>query len=515
MFAPSSRSVRVLTALVLLVLVAGGVRTPLGMSIAPRVAWAATRTVTNAADSGAGSLRQTLASAGAGDTITFNLPTSSTITLSSTLGITKPLTIDGSAVPGLAVSGDNAVGVFTTTAPLTLMGLTITKGRTSGEGAGLRATSALTLTNVKFFDNTANLGGGAAVLGTLTMSDTQFISNTATLHGAGLYLSSASINSVLRGGLFEDNSASGEGGGLFVAAATGVHLEASRLFGNHAGVGGGGIYLSGSRVQVDNNIMAGNSSAGAADIGIGSPPASVAARHNTFVAATAGQGVAISAGESLNDTVVLTNTIFGDYGTALRTGPNAATVTANGVLWSNVTTQTQRIAGSITLTNTYTGTADFVNPGALDYHLRRASAAINKGVPTDLTSDIDGQTRPAGSAPDLGADEFVNIAPTISDIADQTTTAGVAVGPINFTVGDANTDALTVTVSSSNTALVPNANIVVGGSGANRTLTITPLPGQTGTTTITITLSDGETQVSDSFVLTVNSYKNYLPIVTR
>src|SRR5689334_6218728 len=44
---------------------------------------AATLTVTSTADSGAGSLRQTILDAASGDTITFSLPANSTITLTS------------------------------------------------------------------------------------------------------------------------------------------------------------------------------------------------------------------------------------------------------------------------------------------------------------------------------------------------------------------------------------------------------------------------------------------------
>ena len=50
---------------------------------------------------------------------------------------------------------------------------------------------------------------------------------------------------------------------------------------------------------------------------------------------------------------------------------------------------------------------------------------------------------------------------------------------------------LTVTGTSSNTSLVASTGIVFGSSGANRTVTITPVSGQTGTTTITLTVTDG------------------------
>ena len=63
---------------------------------------------------------------------------------------------------------------------------------------------------------------------------------------------------------------------------------------------------------------------------------------------------------------------------------------------------------------------------------------------------------------------------------------------------------LTVTVSSSNTALVPNSNIVVSGTGTSRAVTVTPLANQTGTATITVTGWDGTSTASDTFVVTVN-----------
>src|SRR5439155_22843232 len=70
----------------------------------------------------------------------------------------------------------------------------------------------------------------------------------------------------------------------------------------------------------------------------------------------------------------------------------------------------------------------------------------------------------------------VNDAPTISIIAAQTISEDTATGALAFTVGDVETAAgsLTVTGSSSNTTLVPNANIVFGGSGANRVVTLVP-----------------------------------------
>jgi plastocyanin len=99
----------------------------------------------------------------------------------------------------------------------------------------------------------------------------------------------------------------------------------------------------------------------------------------------------------------------------------------------------------------------------------------------------------------------VNDAPTISNIADQSTSQGTAKGPIAFTINDSETAAtsLTLAASSSNTALLPNANITLGGSGTARSITLTPAGNQTGSATVTVTVGDGSLNAGDTFVLTV------------
>jgi hypothetical protein len=60
-----------------------------------------------------------------------------------------------------------------------------------------------------------------------------------------------------------------------------------------------------------------------------------------------------------------------------------------------------------------------------------------------------------------------------------------------------------VTAASSNQALIPDANVVLGGSGANRTVMVTPASGLTGSATVTLTVSDGKLTTTESFVVTV------------
>jgi choice-of-anchor C domain-containing protein len=99
----------------------------------------------------------------------------------------------------------------------------------------------------------------------------------------------------------------------------------------------------------------------------------------------------------------------------------------------------------------------------------------------------------------------INAPPSITTLAARTINEDSTTGAIDFTIGDANTpeNELVLTKSSSNTALVPNANIILGGSGVNRTIAVTPAANQSGTATITVAVSDGTLNASRSFVLTV------------
>ena len=103
----------------------------------------------------------------------------------------------------------------------------------------------------------------------------------------------------------------------------------------------------------------------------------------------------------------------------------------------------------------------------------------------------------------------VNDAPTVSNITDRTINEDANTGAVAFTITDPDDSAWTVTGTSSNQALVPDANVVIGGSGANRTVTATPLANANstlnGTATITVTASDPSSSGSDTFVLTVTA----------
>jgi hypothetical protein len=100
-----------------------------------------------------------------------------------------------------------------------------------------------------------------------------------------------------------------------------------------------------------------------------------------------------------------------------------------------------------------------------------------------------------------------NTSPLISSIANQSTPRNAAVGPLPFTVQDAETTAssLIVSNSTSNPTLFPPGSIVLGGSATNRTVTVTPATGLQGSGTITLYVSDGPNTSSTSFSVTVGA----------
>jgi hypothetical protein len=154
--------------------------------------------------------------------------------------------------------------------------------------------------------------------------------------------------------------------------------------------------------------------------------------------------------------------------------------------------------------------APAVSPtGVLTYTL--APNANGSATVTVVARD-DGGTAAGGkdaSAPQTFtiAVTAVNDLPTISTITDQTINEDAATDTLAFSVGDIETPAasLKVTAASSNTSLIPVANVVLGGTGANRTVIVRPAANLSGTATITLTLTDANNGTSTrSFVVTVN-----------
>jgi glucose/arabinose dehydrogenase len=97
--------------------------------------------------------------------------------------------------------------------------------------------------------------------------------------------------------------------------------------------------------------------------------------------------------------------------------------------------------------------------------------------------------------------------PKLSSMPDVAIPVNGSTGALPFTItnGPIPISSLTLSSTSSDTSLVPPGNIVFGGSGTNRTVTVTPASGLQGSAVITITVSNAQVSSSTSFTLTVGS----------
>ena len=100
-----------------------------------------------------------------------------------------------------------------------------------------------------------------------------------------------------------------------------------------------------------------------------------------------------------------------------------------------------------------------------------------------------------------------NTAPSLGAVSNQTLDYGASSGPISLVLSDSDTapEALLLSGSAGNTALLDPAGMVFSGTGASRTLVLTPTPGLFGTTTVFLSVGDGAASGTTSFTLTVLS----------
>ena len=187
------------------------------------------------------------------------------------------------------------------------------------------------------------------------------------------------------------------------------------------------------------------------------------------------------------------------------------TATSVGVgAWSYQGTSSFRLDYSYTFTPTVTADTETV---IRFYYLNEADNAndrpsISLMAPGNLVhvSPYDTSGRRLATTI-LAADSLPAGAPQISSLEGETVLQNSTVSK-TVTVSDLETpnQDLTLSVTSSNQTLVPHANIYMGSTGENRTLTLVLAEGQAGSTTITVTVRDGDANVaSRSFVLsTIN-----------
>jgi len=275
----------------------------------PPVARADALTVTNTDDSGAGSLRQTIADAAPGDVILFDSSLAGqTIRLTAQLEIDKDLAIDGSGLDApIHISGNDAVRVFQVTSGVhvTLKRLTIVHGYgDNGGGIYIDSDAAVTLSHSAVLSSTASNWGGGIYnrwSSALIVQDSTLSGNSA-YGGGGIYNSLGTLT--VRNSTFSGNSAY-DGGGIYNASGPGgsvATVENSTLSGNSASNEGGGIYNE-SVATIRNSTLSGNSasSQGGGIYNVGGQLESVLNYQNTLIVNS------LSGGDCYSGWTIVTN----------------------------------------------------------------------------------------------------------------------------------------------------------------------------------------------------------------
>ncbi|MBW4680265.1 MAG: calcium-binding protein [Microcoleus vaginatus WJT46-NPBG5] len=216
-------------------------------------------TVTTNADSGAGSLREAIASAQAGDTVQFSSSLANqTISLSSQIEINKHLTIDGAGATNLTISGNNASRVFYSDWSYLVP-----------EGYNISLKN-LTIANGKTTDTDGGAGIRMGYLGTLTVENTEFKNNSA-MKGAAIMAGTSGKTTVINSTFDANDGTSGttdvirERGAGGIATVGGELTVKGSEFTNNKGIVGGAINVLNTELLVESSSFVNNdTTAGAA-----------------------------------------------------------------------------------------------------------------------------------------------------------------------------------------------------------------------------------------------------------
>ncbi|MEZ5441080.1 MAG: hypothetical protein R3F15_06290 [Lysobacterales bacterium] len=184
---------------------------------------------------------------------------------------------------------------------------------------------------------------------------------------------------------------------------------------------------------------------------------------------------------------------------ATGAGSSCGNTSGSGLI-SSVSEQNLNIAagGSITYTVTRMVVGSPVpTPGS---QLRLQAAAFSRPA--------DNESRIGNNQGEALVTIVNNTPPTISDVGNQVINEDTPTGTLSVTIADTQTSGagLSLTATSSNTAVVPNggAGLTLGGSGNNRNIVVTPAQDAVGSSTITLIVSDGSLTATDTFVVTVS-----------
>ncbi len=232
---------------------------------------AATFTVTNTNDSGAGSLRQAILDANgtvAADNIVFALTTPATIALSSQVTVSSTLIITGPGARELTITASGTGYRFATvnnSAELTLDGITFSGFDGGGNTGGVLITIApsnVIALNCAFRNNNAQAAGVIQVNNKFYAEGCEFSGNTA-LNSAGVLSSSGTSVEMINCTMYDNsvNLTNGRGGVATIFAGD-AYFQNCTIAKNSAALAGALFQLNTAVISIRNTILADNTGGG-------------------------------------------------------------------------------------------------------------------------------------------------------------------------------------------------------------------------------------------------------------
>jgi hypothetical protein len=164
----------------------------------------------------------------------------------------------------------------------------------------------------------------------------------------------------------------------------------------------------------------------------------------------------------------------------------------------------------------YSMSADplFLSAGSANFRLAKSSPAIDNGTDVSLTSDYAGTFVPQGSAPDIGAYEYIPLTVTINQAGGQSDPTNSSA--INFTVvfSESVSDFVTGDVTLSGTAGATTA--IVTGSGTTYNVAVTGMTGSgTVIASIDVDKATGATSNTNNASTSTDNTVTILPTPTN
>ena len=116
----------------------------------------------------------------------------------------------------------------------------------------------------------------------------------------------------------------------------------------------------------------------------------------------------------------------------------------------------------------------FINPLSNDFHLQPASPAIDAGINVGLTEDYDGVSVPQGSAPDIGAYEYIPSDTTPPILSNPSPSETLSSGTTQTTISLTTNESATCKYSTTPNIIynsIPNTFSTTGGTAHSQTIT--------------------------------------------